>query len=118
MSSAVLQTGLAVGTTVRLVRASLCGTILVVILAAPGSGAAAQASSGTESARAQVAPAAAPLWRCWWSPTMDDNWHNDALCSNGVTQVRPHLRPNDTYITRDELMRSARAWARARNRSR
>ena len=35
---------------------------------------------------------------------MDHNWHNDALCSNGVSQVRPHLRPADSYITRDELM--------------
>ena len=46
---------------------------------------------------------------------MDRNWHNDALCSNGVRQVRPYLRPADSYITRDELMSSARAWARARN---
>ena len=49
---------------------------------------------------------------------MDRNWHNDALCSNGVSQVRPYLRPADSYITRDELMGSARAWARTRNRVR
>ncbi|MCP3420735.1 hypothetical protein [Nocardioides pinisoli] len=49
---------------------------------------------------------------------MDRNWHNDALCSNGVRQVRPYLRPADTFITRDELMASARAWARAQNRAR
>ena len=49
---------------------------------------------------------------------MDQNWHNDALCSNGVRQVRPYLRPADTHITRDELMSSARAWARARNSGR
>jgi len=46
---------------------------------------------------------------------MDQNWHNDALCSNVVSQVRPYLRPHDSYITRAELMSSARAWARARN---
>ncbi|MBM7511411.1 hypothetical protein JOD65_000955 [Nocardioides cavernae] len=49
---------------------------------------------------------------------MDHNWHNDALCSNGVSQVRPYLRPADSYITRAELMGSARAWARARNGAR
>ena len=49
---------------------------------------------------------------------MDHNWHNDALCSNGVSQVRPHLRPADSHITRGELMASARAWARARNSGR
>jgi hypothetical protein len=49
---------------------------------------------------------------------MDRNWHNDALCSNGVRKVRPYLRPADDYITRDELMASARAWARARNAGR
>ena len=96
----------------------MCGIVLVGILAVAGVGPAAQASSGAGSPRSAAAPSAAPLWRCWWSPTMDRNWHNDALCSNGVSQVRPYLRPADSYITRDELMGSARAWARTRNRVR
>ena len=85
----------------------MCGAVLLGVLALAGTGPAAQA-----------APASAGSWSCRWAPTMDNNWHNDALCSNGVRQVRPYLRPADTYITRDELMASARAWARARNAGR
>ncbi len=96
----------------------MCAIALVGILAGAGVGPAAQASSDAGSPRSAAAPPAAPLWKCWWSPTMDRNWHNDALCSNGVSQVRPYLRPADSYITRDELMSSARAWARARNSGR
>ena len=85
----------------------MCGIVLAGILGVTGVGPAASALAAT--------PSAAGLWSCRWAPTMDRNWHNDALCYNGVKQVRPYLRPNDTYITRDELMASARAWARARN---
>jgi hypothetical protein len=95
----------------------MCGIVLLGALVVAGIGPAAQASPVAASPRSATAPAA-PLWRCWWSPTMDRNWHNDALCSNGVRKVRPYLRPADDYITRDELMASARAWARARNAGR
>jgi hypothetical protein len=91
------------------------GIVLMGILALSGVGPAAQASPEAGSLRSAAAPSTAPLWKCWWSPTMDRNWHNDALCSNGVSKVRPYLRPADSHITRDELMRSAQAWARARN---
>ena len=94
----------------------MCGLVLVGFLVA-WVGPAAQASSEAP-ARAVGAASAVQPWGCWWSPTMDRNWHNDALCSNGVSQVRPYLRPADSYITRDELMASARAWARVRNSGR
>ena len=93
----------------------MCGIALTGILAVAGLGPAAHAVPGAGSPRSTAAPSAAGLWTCWWAPTMDNNWHNDALCSNGARQVRPYLRPADSYITRDELMASARAWARARN---
>jgi hypothetical protein len=53
----------------------------------------------------------AQTWTCSWSPTMNRNWHDDALCTNGSEFERPYLRPGDTYITPDELMSSAREWA-------
>lgn len=94
----------------------MLGAVLLGILAVTGLGSAAQALPGAADARTTAAPSVAGAWTCWWAPTMDDNWHNDALCSNGVRTVRPYLRPTDSHITKDELMRSARAWARARNR--
>ncbi|NYE36597.1 hypothetical protein F4692_001730 [Nocardioides cavernae] len=99
-------------------RRSVCGVVLLGVLAVAGTGPAAQAVPGATSPRPASAPSAAGTWTCWWSPTMDDNWHNDALCSDGVRKVRPHLRPADSFITRAELMSSARAWARARNSGR
>ena len=93
----------------------MCGIVLTGVLAAAIVGPAAHARPVAASPRPAAAPSAAGPWKCWWAPTMDDNWHNDALCSNGVRKVRPRLRPADSYITRDELMSSARAWARARN---
>ncbi len=96
----------------------MCGIVLTGVLAAAVVGPAAQALPVAASPRPAAAASAAGPWTCWWAPTMDDNWHNDALCSNGVRKVRHYLRPADSYITRDELMSSARAWARARNSGR
>jgi len=93
----------------------MCAILLLAIIGTTGVGPAANASPVAGHGRFAAASSAAGLWTCRWAPTMDQNWHNDALCSNGVKRVRPYLRPNDTYITRDELMSSARAWARARN---
>lgn len=55
-------------------------------------------------------PAAQP-WVCSYSPTYDQNWHNDALCTNGVESLRPTLREWDSHVTEDELMESAREYA-------
>ena len=94
----------------------MCATVLLGLLAMAGAGPAAHALPEPVSQRSATPSPAAGAWKCWWAPTMDQNWHNDALCSNGASQVRPYLRPADTYITRAELMSSAQAWARARNR--
>lgn len=47
------------------------------------------------------------LWTCGYSPTYDNNWHNDVLCFNGSQSERPYLREWDDYITPDEIMASA-----------
>ncbi|MCF6376056.1 hypothetical protein L2K70_00385 [Nocardioides KLBMP 9356] len=94
-------------------RRNVCASVLLGVLAVAGIVPAAHAHPGSTAGR--FAGSSAGLWTCRWAPTMDQDWHNDALCSNGVKQVRPYLRPHDSYITRDELMASARAWARARN---
>jgi hypothetical protein len=43
---------------------------------------------------------------CVYDPTYNDNWHDDMLCGD----VRPHLLPDDDYITRDEIEAAARRW--------
>jgi hypothetical protein len=54
-------------------------------------------------------------WHCSWSPTYNDNWHDDALCSNGTESVRPYLRPEDSFITSEELMDAASVYERQLN---
>lgn len=64
--------------------------------------------------KAAAEPRSTPLpvvsWHCSWSPTYNNNYHDDALCSNGAESERPHLRAEDSYITPDELMGSARDY--------
>lgn len=47
------------------------------------------------------------LWICTYSPTYDDDWHNDVVCSNGVDSERPYLREWDSFVTEDEILESA-----------
>lgn len=46
-------------------------------------------------------------WTCVYDPTMNRNWHDDVLCSNGSDTQRPSLRDGDDFITKSELMESA-----------
>lgn len=79
------------------------------------------------TARAAAAPKPKPkpakkkaapkqVWVCSWAPTFDDDGHNDVLCDNGIASERPRLREWDDHVERREIMVSARAYARERNR--
>jgi hypothetical protein len=54
-------------------------------------------------------------WSCGWSPTMNYDWHDDVLCTNGSEQDRPYLLPNDSYVTEDEIRRAADEYERHLN---
>lgn len=30
-------------------------------------------------------------WSCDYQPTMNDNWHDDVICTNGIESFRPEL---------------------------
>ena len=49
-------------------------------------------------------------WRCSYSPTYNNDWHDDVVCSNGVEQERPYLRGWDSFVTEAEIMESARQY--------
>lgn len=68
----------------------------------------------TEDPNAEPVPDLAPPseWTCDYEPTFDDDWHNDALCTNGTASVRPYLRADDDFVEKSELMESAAEWAR------
>jgi hypothetical protein len=46
----------------------------------------------------------APEWSCRYEPTYNRDWHDDAVCSNGLESFRPYLLPDDSFITEDEFM--------------
>lgn len=52
----------------------------------------------------------AAAWNCVYSPTYNDDWHDDVVCSNGAEQVRPYLREWDRFVTEVEIMESAREY--------
>lgn len=58
----------------------------------------------------------APVWTCYYDPTMNRDWHDDVLCENGLEQDRPYLRPKDKFVTEAEIMRSAREYEKKLNR--
>jgi len=58
---------------------------------------------------------AAALWTCSWDPTINDDWHDDYLCSDGVTVDRPYLLPDDPYVEKWELDAAAADHAAALN---
>jgi len=46
---------------------------------------------------------AASGWSCYWAPTMNDDWHDDYECSNGVDYDRPYLLQDDSFVERWEI---------------
>ncbi|GAA1914806.1 hypothetical protein GCM10009775_04200 [Microbacterium aoyamense] len=46
-------------------------------------------------------------WVCSFSPTYNDDWHDDVLCSNGSDSQRPYLLEGDSFVTEGEIMAAA-----------
>lgn len=47
------------------------------------------------------------LWTCRYSPTWNDDWHDDVVCSDGSDSHRPYLRDWDSFVEEWEIMESA-----------
>lgn len=72
--------------------------------------------SPEEVASAQIEADAAFLgWVCSYDPTMNEDWHDDVLCTAGADSHRPYLREWDDFVTQEELMESAREYENEMN---
>ena len=60
-----------------------------------------------------VAPEAS--WTCDWSPTMNDDWHDDVLCTRGAETIRPVLRPDSAFVTEDDMRQAGREYEASLN---
>ena len=54
-------------------------------------------------------------WECYWDPTMNDDWHDDYMCTNGSSYDRPYLIPDDSFVERWEIDEAAYAYEAALN---
>lgn len=52
-------------------------------------------------------PAVVNGWECIWDPTMNDDWHDDYICTNGTSYDRPYLIPDDSFVERWEIDEAA-----------
>lgn len=50
------------------------------------------------------------MWSCDYDATLNDDWHDDVVCTNGEDSQRPYLRDWDDFVTEAELMESAREF--------
>lgn len=49
-------------------------------------------------------------WRCFLSPTYNEDWHDDVLCRKGNESVRPYLREWDDFVEEWEMRESAEEY--------
>lgn len=54
-------------------------------------------------------------WECYWDPTMNDDWHDDYMCTNGSSYDRPYLIPEDSFVEQWEIDEAANAYEAALN---
>lgn len=45
-------------------------------------------------------------WSCWYDPTMNENWHDDVICTDGPTSHRPTLLPG-AFVTEEDMLLEA-----------
>ena len=55
-------------------------------------------------------PELASDWSCSYDVTLNDDWHDDVVCTNGAEAHRPYLREWDDFVSEAELMESAREY--------
>lgn len=54
-------------------------------------------------------------WRCYWDPTMNDDWHDDYQCTDGVNYDRPYLLSDDSFVEGWEIDAAAAEYEASLN---
>ena len=65
------------------------------------------------SSTSSAAPGAS--WTCDWAPIMNDDWHDDVLCTRGAETIRPVLLPDAAFVTEDEMRQAGREYEASLN---
>lgn len=69
-----------------------------------------------EPTDAEIQDALRTSWDCYFDPTMNDDWHDDVICRDGVESVRPILLPELGFVTEDEMIAAGEAYQVELNR--
>lgn len=49
-------------------------------------------------------------WSCSYDPSMNDNWHDDVLCTTGPNSHRPILLPDQGFVTEAEMQAAGQEY--------
>lgn len=63
-----------------------------------------------EPSQAEIEDAMRGAWDCYYDPSINDNWHDDVICRNGVDWFRPTLLPDSDFVTEAEMQAAGDAF--------
>ena len=58
----------------------------------------------------QINDAMRSPWDCYYDATMNDDWHDDVVCRNGVDWKRPTLLRNVDFVTEADMVAAGEAY--------
>lgn len=66
-------------------------------------------SDSFEPTDEEIRDALGTSWNCFYDPSMNNNWHDDVVCRNGVESYRPILLADLGFVTEEEMRAAAEA---------
>jgi len=63
-----------------------------------------------ETSDEQIDDAMRSPWDCYYDATMNDNWHDDVVCRNGVDWKRPTLLKYVDFVTEADMVAAGEAY--------
>ena len=84
--------------------------LLVVAALAAGVAIAWSVGSASELPSQEIGVTTTGAWDCFYEPTINDDWHDDVFCTNGVDSARPILLPDQGFVTEAEMIAAGEAY--------
>jgi hypothetical protein len=69
-----------------------------------------------EPSQSEIDNAMRGPWDCYYDATMNENWHDDVTCTDGVDSIRPILLPDAGFVTETDMIAAGEAYEVELNR--
>ena len=69
----------------------------------------------SEPTETEIQDSTRATWDCFYDPSINENWHDDVVCHNGVDSFRPILLPDSGFVTEDEMSVAGDGYERELN---